>query len=120
MGFIETHRLNAAAKRYAIRLPAQLLQDYGASETYTVPQIIAAATRAKLPPEYMALAHAAYLPREVFDTEIDCIYSYDFLREKFKSHLRRFPSQQIGTVGESADAVAGGYAGGDGGGGSGW
>jgi hypothetical protein len=117
MGFIETYRLNAAAKRYAARLPAQLLRDYGASETYTLPQITAATGRAKLPPEFIALAHAAYLPREVFDMEIDCVYSYDFLREKFKSHLRRFPSQQIGTLGENADAVAGWYVGGDGSGG---
>jgi len=119
MGFFETYRLNAAAKRYARMLPAQIKKDYGASEFYTSAQIAAAVRRAKLPEAFIAFALAKYLPREVFDNDVETEFSYDLLYDKFKSYLRRLPSQQIGAVGENADAITGWYVGGDGGGGSG-
>ncbi len=115
MGFFQTYRLNAAAKRYATRLPGQLLRDYGASETYNIAQITSAAERAKLPMAFIALAQATYLPREVFDNELETEFSYDFLREKFKSYVRRLPSQQLGTVSENGDASSGWYVGNGGG-----
>ena len=61
-------RLRKAAKRFARELPRKLSNDYGASKTYTPPQIVRAVERAGLPTDYICLGFAAFLTEETFNS----------------------------------------------------
>jgi hypothetical protein len=60
-------RLRQAARRFARQLPRQLRSDYGASETYTPPQIVRAVNRAGLPTKYICIGLAGFLTEEAFN-----------------------------------------------------
>jgi hypothetical protein len=55
------------APKFARRLGARLVRDYGASKFYTAAQIRAACAKCRLPRRQLALAYAAFLPRAEFE-----------------------------------------------------
>lgn len=96
--------LDRAARRYAETLPRRLAHDYGASDRYTPDQLRLSAARAKLPPEFLAVAYAAYLDRETFTATLpDRAADYDALRALFLKH--QDVGVQSGKGGEESDSV---------------
>jgi hypothetical protein len=90
MNWLRTLRLNAVAKRYALRLPDYLRHAYSESEFYTRPQIAHAVAALRLPPSYAGLAYAAYLPKTAYDeirAEQRLSMSYEDARSEFYRHV---------------------------------
>jgi hypothetical protein len=73
------------APKFAERLRPRLLRDYGASKFYTSDQIRIACAKCRLPRGQLALAYAAFLPRESFEkvADEDVRGDYEALRELF-------------------------------------
>jgi hypothetical protein len=81
---------NHAAKRYARRLPAALVEGWGGSKFYTQAQIDTAVHSLKLDPRHIVLAHATYLPREQFEAlaaQTPLPMTYLEARELFRSFV---------------------------------
>jgi hypothetical protein len=53
--------LHRAARRFARRLPHELLADWGESDAYTIDQVRAALARCQLGGRYVAVAYAMFL-----------------------------------------------------------
>jgi hypothetical protein len=90
MGWFARRRLNHAAKLFAEKLPAALVEGWGGSEYYTPEQIRAAVTTSKLPLRYIAIAFAAYLPQDQYlamADELPLPLPYDSAREAFFEHV---------------------------------
>ena len=83
-------RLRKAARRYARELPSRLRKDYGASKTYTSPQIVRAAESAGLPSNYICLGLAAFLTEEAFNSIGP--QSFGMTYEEIRSLLKRYAS----------------------------
>lgn len=60
--------LRRAARKYATRLPHQLVTDYGHKEHYTYRQLQHSIKAARLNPRYTILALARYMPRPEFNS----------------------------------------------------
>jgi len=86
----DSYRARSAARQYAERLPQHLSRAYGASETYTAPQIARAVEALRLPRKYVAFAYAAYLPEASFNrlrAGLPLPMSYQQARADFFSRL---------------------------------
>ncbi len=59
-----------AAKRYANELGPQLINDYGASETYTAGQIRSAVARLELPEKYLCFGFAGFMDEAGYNTQL--------------------------------------------------
>ncbi|MGH6931381.1 MAG: DUF6559 family protein [Dongiaceae bacterium] len=64
---IEAWRRRRAARAYGRNLGRWLKQAYGASKTYTAPQIERGIKELKLNPRYAVFGHAIFLEKEKFD-----------------------------------------------------
>jgi hypothetical protein len=93
--------LRRAARQYARRLPGVLLRGYGAGEFYTAAQIDAAVRQAGLPPRYVAIGYAAYLPGDAF-SRFAPADDYQTLRILFKRYVRRSAAWGFEPAPESA------------------
>ena len=92
MGWLRTWRINRAAKQYGRRLPQQLREGWGFSETYTAGQIKSAVKKLGLDGNFIALGYATFLPEEQFDSlraEMPIPLSYVEARMTFARHLDR-------------------------------
>jgi hypothetical protein len=86
MGWLRTLRVNRAAKQYALKLPKQLKDGWGGSEHYTPGQIMTSAKKLGLNTNYIAIAYAAFLPKDNFNelrSEMPVPISYDEARTAF-------------------------------------
>lgn len=101
----EAFRRRRAARLCATRLPALLHQGYGAREFYTPAQIAAAAGKAGLAPQYLAIAYAAFLPEPVFRQVSDGDYAV--FRALFERYRETLPAYGIEPAREHPNAVAG-------------
>jgi hypothetical protein len=97
-----------AAKEYARRLPGTLLLGYGASEFYTAAQIEAAVGKAQLPPKYIAIGYAAFLPEDAF-RQLTADGDYKLLRALFKRYLRTAPAYGIDPLDREYPGVTSGF-----------
>jgi hypothetical protein len=91
--FFRSIRVRHTARLYASRLPRQLIDDYGSSETYTEAQITASIRRAKLPEAGLVLAYAEFLPEPEFVAK----YGSErlALRQLFRDSLPVVPSSDM-------------------------
>lgn len=104
--FLQAWRIRRVARLYAVRLPGLLVQDYGASETYNDAQITACVRRAKLPPEGLTIARAAFLPEAEYAEK----YGGDqaVLSKLFKESLPDSISDTFHSPQENAYVMSGG------------
>lgn len=84
-------RLRRAARTYARALPSVLLRSYGASEFYTAAQIEAAVRKAQLPPRYIAIGYATFLPEDAF-SQLGVEGDYQSLRALFRRYASTAPA----------------------------
>ncbi len=90
MGWLDKRRFDHAAKLYALKLPQALAEGWGGSTYYTPEQIRVAATKMKLPPRFIAIAYAAYLPEKTYverAAQMPMAFPYDQAREAFFAHV---------------------------------
>jgi|GEM_PF-5757755 hypothetical protein len=97
--FINALRLRSAAKKYARNLGPQLIQDYGANETYNEAQIRAAIRKRKLPEADIKLGFAAFMPEAEFIKRFENADDYTLLRNLYHSFLHHQPTGESGEAG---------------------
>ena len=90
MNWLQTLRLNAVAKRYALALPKYLQHAYDDSEFYTHGQIAHAVADLRLPRKYIGLAYAVYLPKMAYEelrATLPRPLAYEEARSAFYRHV---------------------------------
>jgi hypothetical protein len=105
-------RLNRVAKRYATLLPPMLARSYGASagKRYTAAQVRTAVSKLKLDGRYIALAYAAFLAEDAFNSlrpEMPMPIAYQEALDLFRRHVPRRVSGE-GSSGDYSVSCGGG------------
>ncbi len=101
--FLEKRRIVAVARQFAGALGPALAHDYGAGETYTAPQILAAIRRLGLPEHYAPLGLAAFMTKDAFVAAGFGDAPYDELRALFQRFRPPRPTSEHGVAGRYYD-----------------
>lgn len=87
--WFQRRKLHRAAESYAKRLGPRLAEDYGGSEFYTMAQIDTVIEKLDLDTAHLAIAYAAFLPREEYEeyfTGLVNRFSYTEARTIYLEH----------------------------------
>ncbi|MBV9827541.1 MAG: hypothetical protein JO001_18035 [Alphaproteobacteria bacterium] len=112
MGWLRRWQIRQAAKQYARRLGPNLRQAYGSAEHYSPAQIRTGVGKLGLDERYIAIAYAAFLSPETFETLAETLsvgLDYDEARAVFHEFRPTDLRSIVGTPGP--DYAATGYPG---------
>ena len=102
LSWSQKRKMHRAAKAYAGLLGPRLAEDYGGSEFYTMGQIDTAAAKLGLDTTYLAIAYAAFLPREEYEAYFSGLenrFSYTEARTIYLEHQPVILDSRSGSLG---------------------